>query len=178
VRGRLLPFGVEAIAMGSLLAELARREAAARERVEAVREQIERLREHLTAEEQALSRLVIARETVEEIVGEAAGLDEQVAAGIDDALVAARAGSGDGQAEAAVAGGSPIGVLGVPPWRPGLDSSVLPQAYRDVLEILVDAARPLRAGHLAAALGLGERSGAIEGAAVQAETAGGPRLAE
>ncbi|MEV4250276.1 hypothetical protein AB0J63_43590 [Streptosporangium canum] len=39
----------------------------------------------------------------------------------------------------------------------------MPQAYRDVLEVLCDAARPLRAGHLVAALGLGERAGAVEG---------------
>jgi hypothetical protein len=38
--------------MGSLLEELARQEAATRERVEAIREQIERLRERLAAEEQ------------------------------------------------------------------------------------------------------------------------------
>ncbi|MGW4958226.1 hypothetical protein ACWEPL_13455 [Nonomuraea sp. NPDC004186] len=56
---------VEAIAMGSLQEELARREAAARERVA-------RLRQELAAAEEMLSRLVITRETVEEILGESA----------------------------------------------------------------------------------------------------------
>jgi hypothetical protein len=41
--------------MGSLLEELARREAAARERIGEIREQMERLQENLTAKEQALS---------------------------------------------------------------------------------------------------------------------------
>ncbi|MDP4510269.1 hypothetical protein [Nonomuraea turcica] len=50
--------------MGSLLEEPARREAAAREWGEAIGEQIERLHERLAAEEEGLSRLVIARETV------------------------------------------------------------------------------------------------------------------
>ncbi|MCW2913905.1 MAG: hypothetical protein JWN52_1973 [Actinomycetia bacterium] len=58
--------------MGSLLEELARREAAARERVE-------RLRGQLAAEEEALSRLVITRETVEEVLGEAAQVVERPA---------------------------------------------------------------------------------------------------
>lgn len=36
------------------------------------RERVERLREQLAAEEEALSRLMITRETVEEILGETA----------------------------------------------------------------------------------------------------------
>lgn len=44
-----------------------------------------------------------------------------------------------------------------------MDASVLPQAYQDALEVLVDASRPLRTGHLAAALGLGDSGGVIEG---------------
>jgi len=33
-----------------------------------------------------------------------------------------------------------IGVLAVPPWRAGLEVSVLPQDYRDLLEVAEDAA--------------------------------------
>ena len=58
--------------MGSLLEELARREAAARKRIEEIREQIERLQGGLAAGEQVLSRLVVTRETVQEILDEAA----------------------------------------------------------------------------------------------------------
>jgi transcriptional regulator with XRE-family HTH domain len=63
---------VEAIAMGSLLEEPARREAAARARAEAIRQRIEQLPERLAAEEDLVSRPVITRETVAEILGEVA----------------------------------------------------------------------------------------------------------
>ncbi|GAA3524845.1 hypothetical protein GCM10023075_83980 [Streptosporangium album] len=45
--------------MGSLLEELVRREAAARERAEAIREQIDHLGQRPAAEEELLSRLVV-----------------------------------------------------------------------------------------------------------------------
>jgi hypothetical protein len=145
--------------MGSLLEELARREAAARKRIEEIREQIERLRENLTAEEQALSRLVVTRETVQEILGGAASErpPADVGAGIAGGLEGASA------AEAITSGGSPIGVVMVPSWRPETDASVLPQAYRDVLELLVDAGRPLRGGQLAGLLGLPAEAAKVEG---------------
>jgi len=148
--------------MGSLLEELARREAAARKRIEEIREQIERLQENLAAEEEALSRLVVTRETVREILGEAAGgrpradVDAGMAGGVDDPEAASAA-------EAVTAGGSPIGVVTVPAWRPGTDASVLPQAYRDVLEVLVDAGRPLRAKQLVVLLGLPPEAAKVEG---------------
>jgi hypothetical protein len=153
---------VEAIAMGSLLEELARREAAARKRIEEIREQIERLQEDLTAEEQALSRLVVTRETVREILGEAASeqppsdVEAGIAGGVDGP-------EGASAAEAVTSGGSPIGVVTVPAWRPGTDASVLPQAYRDVLEVLVDAGRPLRAKQLVVLLGLPAEAAKVEG---------------
>jgi hypothetical protein len=77
LRGRLLRFVVEAIAMGSLLDELARREAAARQRIEEIREEMAGLEAGLEAEEDRLSRLVIARETVEEILGEGSAVVER-----------------------------------------------------------------------------------------------------
>jgi hypothetical protein len=51
----------------------------------------------------------------------------------------------------------------VPPWRAGLEASVLPEAYRDLLEVLEDAGRPLRAGQIAAAAGLGTGKAKVEG---------------
>jgi hypothetical protein len=42
----------------------------------------------------------------------------------------------------------------VPPWRAGLEVSVLPREYRDLLEVAEDAGRPLRAGQIAVAAGL------------------------
>jgi hypothetical protein len=44
-----------------------------------------------------------------------------------------------------------------------VDAPVLPQAYRDVLEVLVDAGRPLRAGQLAVLLGLPAEAAKVEG---------------
>jgi hypothetical protein len=84
----------------------------------------------------------ITRETVTGILG-GAGTDELAAA--DPVPAGSR-----------LAAGSPIGVVTVPAWRPGLAQSVLPSSYRDlleVLEVLADAGWPLRAGGIAAAAG-------------------------
>jgi hypothetical protein len=54
-------------------------------------------------------------------------------------------------------------VLAVPPWRAGVEASVLPQAYRDLLEVVEDAGRPLRAGQIAAAAGLSTDKAKVEG---------------
>ena len=54
--------------MGSLIDELQRREAAAREEAEDLRGRIAQLAERLAGVEERLSRLVIARETVEEVL--------------------------------------------------------------------------------------------------------------
>jgi hypothetical protein len=55
--------------MGSLLGELRRREAAARQEVDELRGETARLTERLARAEERLSRLGIARETVAEILG-------------------------------------------------------------------------------------------------------------
>ncbi|TDD34220.1 hypothetical protein E1287_17145 [Actinomadura sp. KC06] len=110
---------MEATTMGSLFEELARREVAVRQRIEEISEQIAELTGLLEVEEDRLSRLVITRETVHEVVGEAAGTVEDLVA---------ESGSVD-PGEAA----SPIGVLTVPPWRPGMTASALPAAYRDAV---------------------------------------------
>ena len=148
--------------MGSLLEELARREMAARKRIEEIREQIGRLQENLAAEEQVLSRLVVTGETVREILGEAPG--ERPPADVDAGIAGIAGGvEGANAAEAVTSGGPPIGVVTVPAWQPGTDASVLPQAYRDVLEVLVDAGRPLRAKQLVVLLGLPAEAAKIEG---------------
>jgi hypothetical protein len=54
--------------MGSLIDELQRREAAARAEAEELRGRIVQLAERLAGVEERLSRLVIARETVEEVL--------------------------------------------------------------------------------------------------------------
>ena len=145
--------------MASLIEELQRREAAARHEVDELRGEIARLTERLARAEERLSRLEITRETVTEILG---------GAGTDEAAAGREAESAAGAADPAPAGsrlvgGSPIGVMAVPPWRPGLAQSVLPPSYQDLLEILADAGRPLRAGNIAAAAGLSTDKSKVEG---------------
>ncbi|WP_207945005.1 hypothetical protein [Actinomadura rubrisoli] len=140
---------MEATTMGSLFDELARREAAVRQRIEEIQEQIAELNGLLEAEEDRLSRLVITRETVQEVLGESAG-------------VIAEPVTGPGPADAGETT-SPIGVLTVPPWRPGMTPSALPAAYQDAVEILADAAEPIRAGQIASAMGLEDTAAKREG---------------
>ena len=162
--------------MGSLMAELEAREAAAYARAEALRARIAALTGQLAAEEELLSRLGIARQTVLEILG---GLGEHGSG----ALEAAEVGSGgveqDGDAAVRAAlridgliaraglGQAPaaarVGAVTVPEWQAGVEETVLPVAYRDVLEVLADAGQPLRAKQIAAALGLGGEPRSVEG---------------
>jgi hypothetical protein len=134
--------------MGSLIDELQRREAAAREEAEELRGRIAQLTGRLAQADERLSRLVIARETVEEVLN---GVDSEAAV------------TPDGAAPPRSGHLSPIGVLAVPPWRPGLEVSALPEAYRDLLEVAEDAGRPLRAGQIAAAAGLSTDKAKVEG---------------
>jgi hypothetical protein len=100
--------------MGSLIDELQRREAAARAEAEELRGRIAELTERLARAEERLSRLVITRETVDEVLSEA-GADAPPAVERELTTRPRR---------------SPvIGVVMVPPWRAGLEVSVLPQEY-------------------------------------------------
>src|SRR6266536_6061267 len=158
------------------MAGLEAREAAAQARAEALRARIAELAEQLTAEEELLSRLGITRQMVVEILG---GRDEHGWG----ALAGAEVGPGgveldgdagvraalriDGPSARAGLEGAPapvgVGAVRVPQWQAGLEEAVLPVAYRDVLEVLADAAQPLRAKQIAAALGLGEEPRGVEG---------------
>ena len=153
-RGRVLsptvPVRVRRRLMGSLVDELQRREAAARAEAEELRGQIAQLTGRLAGVEDRLSRLVITRETVDEVLSEAG--PEASPAVMADGTVPSRS----GHLLAA-------GVLAVPPWRAGVEASVLPQAYRDLLEVAEDAGRPLRAGQIAAAAGLSTDKSKVEG---------------
>jgi hypothetical protein len=136
--------------MGSLVDELRRRETAARAEAEQLRGRIAELAERLAGVEERLSRLVIAREVVGEVLDRAAAEVSPVPGQLQ---VMASPGAGP----------APVpGVLAVPPWRAGLDASVLPRDYRDLLEVAEDAGRPLRAGQIAAAAGLSTDRGKVE----------------
>ncbi|MFI7443196.1 hypothetical protein [Nonomuraea indica] len=148
----------EAVAtVGSLLEELARREAVARQRIAEIREQIAALESRLEDEHDRLSRLVITRETVEEILGDAAEL-----AG-EPMETAEGAGRGIDAVGAVPVRPPVLGVVTVPPWRPGMKAAMLPRAYRDAVEIMADAGRALRAGQVAVAMGLADEAAKREG---------------
>ena len=134
--------------MGSLIEELKRREAAARAEADRLRTRIEELSEDLARAEEQVSRLVIAREEVTRVLAEPAAEPP-----------AGQNGSPAGKAGPA----SPIGAVTVPPRQEGLEASVLPQSYQDLLEVAADAGRPLRAGEFAAAAGLGTGKAKVEG---------------
>jgi hypothetical protein len=136
--------------MGSLIDELQRREAATREEAEELRGRIAQLSERLAGVEERLSRLVITRETVEEVLN-------------GSGAEAAPAAAPDGVAPPRSGPLSAVGVLAVPPWEAGLEASVLPEAYRDLLEVAEDAGRPLRAAQIAAAAGLSTDKAKVEG---------------
>ena len=136
--------------MGSLVDELRRRETAARAEAEQLRGQIAELAQRLAGVEERLSRLVIAREVAGEVLDRAAS---EVSPVPGQPQVTASPGAGP----AAVPG-----MLAVPPWRAGLEVSVLPQDYRDLLEVAEDAGQPLRAGQIAAAAGLSTDRGKVE----------------
>ena len=136
--------------MGSLVDELRRREMAARAEAEQLRGQIAELAERLAGVEERLSRLVIAREVVDEVLDRAAW---EVSPVPGQPGVPASPGAGH----------LPVtGVLAVPSWRPGLGADVLPQDYRDLLEVAEDAGRPQRAAQIAAAAGLSTDRGKVE----------------
>lgn len=110
--------------MGSWLEELARHEAVARQRIEEIREQIAALESRLDDEHDRLSRLVITRETMEEISGEVAELAAEPA---ETAWI--------GAADAVLARPPVLGVVTVPPWQPGMKAAMPPRAYRDAVEM-------------------------------------------
>jgi hypothetical protein len=139
--------------MGSLIDELRRREVAARAEAEQLRGQIAQLAERLAGVGEQLSRLVIAREVVDEVLDGTALEVSPVSPAPGQPQVAALPGAG----RPAV-----IGVLAVPPWRAGVEVSVLPRDYRDLLEVAEDAGRPLRAAQFAAAAGLSTDRGKVE----------------
>jgi hypothetical protein len=51
----------------------------------------------------------------------------------------------------------------VPPWREGLVAQVLPDVYRDIVEIVADAPGPLQAKQIVPRIGLKATTAKIEG---------------
>jgi hypothetical protein len=126
---------------GSLLERLQAREQAARARVAALRVEMDRLAGQVAAEEELLGRLEITTQMVIEVLS-------------DPELHGQHADAAE--------------QLPVSAWVPGLkvpvfdqgqggdgDGRGLPVAYRDVVEVVADAGRPLRASQVCQVLGVG-----------------------
>ncbi|HUR06010.1 MAG TPA: hypothetical protein VM347_25915 [Nonomuraea sp.] len=141
------------VTVGSLLEEPARREAVVLQRIEEIREEITVPASQLEDEQDRLSRLTITRKTVEEILGDAGRLLDE-----PDAEVEVVGAAGGAPARPVV-----LGVVTVPPWRPGMKAAVLPRAYRDAVEIMADAGQAMRAGQIAVAMGLPDEAAKREG---------------
>ncbi|MFI5868423.1 hypothetical protein [Streptomyces sp. NPDC051546] len=136
--------------MGSLIEELEAREAAARARVEGLEAEIASLAARLEGEREAWSRLRITRETVAEVIGEMPG---QVP--VEDGATVAQGSQGP---EVRV-----VGAIMVPHWREGLSVDVLPDVYRDIVEVVADTSKPMQAKQVVPRIGLPAVTGKIEG---------------
>ncbi|MFI0242966.1 hypothetical protein [Streptomyces sp. NPDC016845] len=139
-------------AMVSLPEELQAREAAARRHVEELQEEAAELALRLEGAREDLSRLEITRETVAQVLAElsAAEAEPRDAAG----------GAPEAKETSAPHG---VGVMTVPPWREGLVVAILPDVYRDIVEIIADAPGPLQAKQIVPRIGLPTTTGKIEG---------------
>jgi hypothetical protein len=135
--------------MVSLIEELRRREAAALAEADRLRARIEELSADLARAEEQVTRLAIAREEVTRVLEEPAAAEPPAGQ--------------DGESAPASRPASPVGAVAVPPRQDGADASVLPRAYRDLLDVAADAGRPLRAGEFAAAAGLPTEKAKVEG---------------
>ncbi len=135
--------------MGSLIEELRRRETAAREEADRLRARIEELAEKLAQAEEHATRLAIAREEVTRVLEDPAAAEPPAVQGAGPS----------GPPRPA----SPVGAVTVPPWQEGMEASVLPGAYQDLLEVAADAGRPLRAAEFAVAAGLAAEKAKVEG---------------
>lgn len=134
--------------MGSLIGELEAREAAARARVEGLEAEIAELTARLEGEREAWSRLRITRETVAEVITELSGKDT------------ARTGMPQVSVEPEV---RVVGAVMVPHWREGLSVDVLPDVYRDIVEVVADASGSMQAKQIVPRIGLPATTGKIEG---------------
>jgi hypothetical protein len=144
--------GVEVGAMVSLPDELQVREAAARQRVEELQAEAVELAVRLEEAREDLSRLEITRETVTQVLAELSAAQAEPEGPAGDAPGADEASAPHG-----------VGVMMVPPWREGLAVVVLPDVYRDIVEVVADAPGPLQAKQIVPRIGLPTTTGKIEG---------------
>ncbi|WP_331756027.1 hypothetical protein [Streptomyces sp. NBC_01643] len=137
--------------MPSVLGLLEEREVAARQRVESLREELDRLVAELEKAEAARNRLVIAKETVSQVLSESGDPNEVEVSGAARPIAPKPA--------------APHSV--VPVRREGLDDSVLSPDYQRIMHVLADRERSGEGSaicrQLADALGLELVPAKIEG---------------
>ncbi|MFF2149343.1 hypothetical protein [Kitasatospora sp. NPDC058190] len=138
--------------MPSVLGLVEEREARARREVERLRGEAARLAAALGEAEAELSRLVIARETLRDVLRSEPG-DRGGAVAI-------------GPAGAGADGGVRVAV---PVREPGMGLVVLPPIYRELAQVLEASAEPLSAGGLARLLGLEATASVVEGVRAKAK---------
>ncbi|WP_331744255.1 hypothetical protein OG762_49550 (plasmid) [Streptomyces sp. NBC_01136] len=138
--------------MVSLLEELQLREAAARQRVEELQAEAAELAVRLEKARENLSRLEITRETVAQVLAELSAAEAEPEVPARDAPEPNETTAPHG-----------VGVMMVPPWREGLVVAVLPDMYRDIVEIIADSPGPLQAKQIVPRIGLPTTTGKIEG---------------
>ncbi|MGP4105180.1 hypothetical protein [Nonomuraea sp. KM90] len=123
----------------------------------------------MDAEERWLSELEITVKTMQRVLGEEPRIAGPVQVSDDvDAVPREAAPETESESEApAEPEPEPEvvrrGVTLVPRWEPGVEIAVLPQAYRDVLDVLADAGGAMRAVRISSALGRGESAAKVEG---------------
>jgi hypothetical protein len=134
--------------MVSLIEELEAREAAARARVEELEAEIAELTARLEGVREAWSRLRVTRETVAELLVELSGQEVSETAVPQEPV----------EPEVRV-----VGAVMVPRWREGLVADVLPDVYRDIMEVVADASGPMQAKQIVPRIGLPAVTAKIEG---------------
>jgi hypothetical protein len=140
--------------MVSLIEELEAREAAARVRVEELEAEIAELTARLVGEREVWSRLRVTRETVAQVLAELSGRDVAETAPLQEPV----APKTQAEPEARV-----VGAIMVPHWREGLTTDVLPDVYRDIVEVIADASGPMQAKQIVPRIGLPAVTAKIEG---------------
>ncbi|MFD5696529.1 hypothetical protein [Streptomyces lasiicapitis] len=138
--------------MVSLPEELQAREAAARQRVEELQAEAEELAIQLEKAREDLSRLEITRETVAQVLAELSAVEAKPDVPAEDVPEPNETSAPHGS-----------GVMMVPRWRDDLVVAVLPDVYRDIVEVIADAPGPLQAKQIVPRIGLPTTTAKIEG---------------
>lgn len=117
----------------------------------------------LESEREAWSRLRVTRETAAGVLAELSGRNAETEPVLER--------------EPVVSEVRVVGAVMVPHWREGLPVEVLPDVYRDIVEVVTDESGPMRAKQIVPRIGLPATAGKIEGTRGKLKTPGGTGLA-